>query len=242
MANKCMGVREDTGEKCQRSASRDSDFCFMHQSQEGNQRIQHLDDDVYYCPQDGEKLFYNPKKDYHRCKECRGFLFSAKKMDSVDSNYVRKFSQLNQIEHEEKCCSCLEEVDLSIHEIEYRYDASSSSYLTFWRYDVSRVWNCNNCGSAWFEGTGEVSRGHRHTGLHFWEVLLADQPGGPTWLEYQAILREKRLEFEAGKERKRAKMELKLCNHVDDSGEKCNKPKSQKSNHDWDFCYKHQPK
>ena len=84
MANKCMGVREDTGEKCQRSASRDSDFCFMHQSQEGDQRIQHLDDDVYYCPQDGEKLLYVPKKDYHRCKECRGFLCSAKKMDSVD--------------------------------------------------------------------------------------------------------------------------------------------------------------
>ena len=189
MAKKCLGIREDTGDQCQRSASRDSDFCFMHQSQEGNQRIQHLDDDVYYCPQDGEKLFYNPKKDYHRCKECRGFICSAKKMDSVDSNYVRKFSQLNQIEHEEKCCSCLEGADLSIHEIEYTYDASALRHITLWRYAVSRIWNCNNCGSAWFEGTGEVSRGHRHRVLHFWEVLLADQPGGPTWLEYQAILR-----------------------------------------------------
>ena len=74
------------------------------------------------------------------------------------------------------------------------------------------------------------------------EWLLADRRGSSTWLEYQAILREARFEFEVEKERKRAKLELKLCNHVDDSGEKCNKPKSQKSNHDWDFCYKHQPK
>ncbi len=240
MAKKCIGIREDSGDKCNRSASSGSHFCFMHQSQEGNQRIQYLDDDVYYCPQDGEKLLYNPKKDYHRCKECRGFLCSAKKMDSVDSNYVRKFSQLNQIEHEEKCCSCLEGADLSIHEIEYTYDASPLNHITLWRYAVSRIWNCNNCGSAWFEGMGRVNRGY--SGLRFWEMLLADQPGGPTWIEYQAILREERLEFEVEKERKRAKLELKLCNHVDDSGEKCNKPKSQKSNHDWDYCWKHQPK
>jgi len=73
------------------------------------------------------------------------------------------------------------------------------------------------------------------------EWLLADRRGSSTWLEYQAILREERLEFEVEKERKRATLRLKLCNHVDDSGEKCNKPKSQKSNHNWDFCWKHQP-
>ena len=74
------------------------------------------------------------------------------------------------------------------------------------------------------------------------EWLLADRRGSSTWLEYQAILREERLEFEVEKERKNAKLRLKLCNHMDDSGEECNKPKSQKSNHDWGFCWKHQPK
>ena len=237
MVKKCIGVREDTGGKCNSTASSDSDYCFMHQSQESNQRLQYLDEDVYYCPQDGEKLLYVPKKDWHRCKKCRGLLFSAKK---IGSDHVRKISQTNQIEHEEKCCSCLEGADLSIHEIEYRYDASSSTFLRSWRYEVSRIWNCNNCGAGWVEGNTKMVRGL--SGLHLLEWVLTEEIGGPTWLEYQAILREARFEFEVEKERKRAKLELKLCNHVDDSGEKCNKPKSQKSNHDWDFCYKHQPK
>ena len=236
MVKKCIGVREDTGGKCNRTASSDSDYCFMHQSQESNQRLQYLDEDVYYCPQDGEKLLYVPKRDYHRCKECRGLLCSAKMMGSDN---VRKISQTNQIEHEEKCCSCLEGADLSIHGVEYRYDASSSIWLTSWRYEVSRIWNCNNCGSVWVKNE---KKSRKMSGLHFLGWILAGDRGGSTWLEYQAILREKRLEFEVEKERKRGKLELKLCNHVDDSGEKCNKPKSQKSNHDWDFCYKHQPK
>ena len=103
MAKKCLGIREDTGDQCQRSASRDSDFCFMHQSQEGNQKVQHVDDDVYYCPHDGKKLLYDPKRDYHRCKKCRGSLFSGK---MISSDYARKISQSSQVQHEEKCCSC----------------------------------------------------------------------------------------------------------------------------------------
>jgi hypothetical protein len=236
MAKKCRGVREDTGDKCNRSASSDSDYCFMHQSQESNQRLQYLDEDVYYCPQDGEKLLYVPKKDCHRCKECRGLLFSAKK---IDSDHLRKISQTNQIEHEEKCCSCLEGADLSIHEVEYRYDASSSMWITSWRYEVSRIWNCNNCGSVWVEYNKNIQV---HGIGRYFDWILELKRGSSIWLEDQAILREKRLEFEVEKERKRAKLGLKLCNHVDDSGEKCNKPKSQKSNHDWDFCWKHQPK
>jgi len=235
MSKKCLGVREDTGDKCNRTASSDSDYCFMHQSQESNQRLQYLDEDVYYCPQDGEKLLYVPKKDCHRCKKCRGLLFSAKK---IVSDHVRKISQANQIEHEEKCCSCLEGADLSIHGVEYRYDASSSMLITSWRYGVSRIWNCNNCGSVWIENHKNIQGIGGH---YLLEWLLADRRGSSTWLEYQAILREERLEFEVEKERKNAKLRLKLCNHMDDSGEECNKPKSQKSNHDWDFCWKHQP-
>ena len=74
------------------------------------------------------------------------------------------------------------------------------------------------------------------------EWLLADRRGSATWLEYQAIVREERREFEVEKERKNAKLRLKLRNHMDDSGEECNKPKSQKANHYWGFCWKHQPK
>ena len=236
MAKKCRGVREDTGDKCNRSASSDSDYCFMHQSQESNQRLQYLDEDVYYCPQDGEKLLYVPKKDWHRCKKCRGLLFSAKK---IGSDHVRKISQTNQIEHEEKCCSCLEGANLSIHEVEYRYDASGSVWLTSWRYEVSRIWNCNNCGSVWVENNNNIQA---HGMGRYFEWILEREWWSSIWLEDQAILREKRLEFEVEKERKRAKLGPKLCNHVDDSGEKCNKPKSQKSNHDLDFCWKHQPK
>ena len=236
MSKKCLGVREDTGDKCNRSASNDSDFCFMHQSQESNQRLQYLDEDVYYCPQDGEKLLYVPKRDYHRCKECHGLLCSAKMMGS---DHIRKISQTNQIEHEEKCCSCLEGADLSIHEIEYRYDASTTVFLRSWRYEVSRIWNCNNCGSVWVKNE---KKSRKMSGLHFLGWILAGDRGGSTWLEYQAILREKRLEFEVEKERKRGKLELKLCNHVDDSGKECNISISQRSNHDRDFCWKHQPK
>ena len=62
MSKKCLGVREDTGDKCNRSASSDSDYCFMHQSQESNQRLQYLDEDVYYCPQDGESCSMSQKR------------------------------------------------------------------------------------------------------------------------------------------------------------------------------------
>ena len=64
-----------------------------------------------------------------------------------------------------------------------------------------------------------------------------------TWLDNQVKWREKTLEKEAQKELRLAKKRLKWCNHVDSSsGLQCRTYKSQKSIHDQDYCYKHQPK
>ena len=95
MAKKCLGIREDTGDRCQRSASRDSDFCFVHKSQEGDARIVYLEHDVYYCPDRiciskdahkpnhvGQQLLFVPDLGHYRCDRCGGVLLSAKDIDS----------------------------------------------------------------------------------------------------------------------------------------------------------------
>ena len=124
MANKCIGVKGNTGTPCNRSASSGSDFCYRHQSQEGDTAILHLDADVYHCPQDGTELVYAPKEGYHRCKSCKGVLLSAK---AIDSKYAEKISQLNEIgSHQEVCPSCAEGANLSIHEVEWKYQTKGA--------------------------------------------------------------------------------------------------------------------
>ena len=122
MAKKCLGIREDTGDQCQRSASRDSDFCFMHQSQEGNQKVQHVDDDVYYCPHDGNKLLYDVKRDYHRCKKCRGSLFSGK---MISSDYARKINPPNTVD----VCDIVKEKKLPYSDNTFNFVFSKSLSL-----------------------------------------------------------------------------------------------------------------
>ena len=61
MTKKCLGVREDTGDPCKRTASSGSDFCFAHRPQEGDEKVLNLQHDVYHCPDDGQKLWYVPK-------------------------------------------------------------------------------------------------------------------------------------------------------------------------------------
>ena len=235
-------MREDTAAKCNRSASSGSDFCFMHQSQEGNQKVQHLDDDVYYCPEGGEKLLYDPKRDYHRCKKCRGSLFSGK---MISSDYARKISQSSQVEHEEKCCSCLEGSDLSIHGIEATYIGGSRS--TFGdimalaagrKYSVVRVWLCNNCGSVWVEGTLLQKARLSFRGAEYLEWLFSDglnvnlsnlnpiadalvksamSDGNLNWFEQQEKWRDIRLGKKPEKERKTVEFATDV---VDESSEK----------------------
>ena len=77
MAKKCIGVREHTGHPCQRPASRGSDFCFACKQQEGNEKIINLQHDVYHCPDDGQKLWYVPKRKMHRCDMCGGVLLNG---------------------------------------------------------------------------------------------------------------------------------------------------------------------
>ena len=59
MAKKCIGMRVDTGDRCNRSASSGSDFCFAHRPQEGDQMILYVDEDVYHCPHDGQELLFS---------------------------------------------------------------------------------------------------------------------------------------------------------------------------------------
>ena len=249
MAEKCIGVREDTGDQCNRSASSGSDFCYMHQSQEADTTILHQGADVYHCPQDGTELLYVPKKGYHRCKSCKGVLLSAK---AIDPKYAEKISQLNEIgAHQEVCPSCAEGANLSIHEVEYTYIPLDELLLGSRRrnygteYEIANVWLCNNCGSLWVprldvpESISSYSTGLNHLfGYQFeWGLI-----GHSTWLDNQVKWREKRLEGEAAKEQRLELLRAKWCNHVDDQGEQCRKNKSQKSTHDPEYCYKHQPK
>ena len=238
MAEKCIGVREDTGDQCNRSASSGSDFCYMHQSQEGNERIAHLEHDAYHCPEDGQQLLYVPKKDYHRCKSCKGVLLSAK---AIGQEYAGKISQLNEIERKQEVCpSCVDSAwprasvhgagaNLSIHEVEYSYRGTGIGATTC--YEMANVWLCNNCGSLWVPGVNMGAFKSPTAGLNLLFGYEWGWIGHSTWLDNQVKMREKRLEKEA-----------KWCNHMDDQGEQCRKNKSQKSTHDPEYCYKHQPK
>ena len=148
MAEKCIGMREDTGGQCNRSASSGSDFCYMHQSQEDDPTILHRGADVYHCPQDGTELLKKYKKNYHRCKSCKGVLLSAK---GIEQKIVENISQLDEIEsHQEVCPSCAEGANLSIRVVEYSYQQGGGIGGTgigaTTRYEMANVWLCNNCG------------------------------------------------------------------------------------------------
>ena len=65
MVKKCIGIREDSGDKCNRSASSGSDFCYQHQSQKDDATILNMGADVYHCPQDGTELFRDYRNNYH---------------------------------------------------------------------------------------------------------------------------------------------------------------------------------
>ena len=262
MSEKCIGVKGDTGTPCNRSASSGSDFCYRHQSQEGDTAILHLDADVYHCPQDGTELHYAPKEGYHRCKGCKGALLSAK---AIDPKYAEKISRLNEIgSHQEVCPSCAEGANLSIHEVEWEYQTKGAGPFgnklgigSRTEYEIANVWLCNNCGSLWVPGLDAPGlRSSYGNGVSFLFGYLhpehwmgADRNTGrwnfwvghSTWLDNQVEMREKRLEAEAIKEQRLEIMRTKWCNHMDDQGEQCRKGKSNKSTDDPEYCYKHQP-
>ncbi len=240
-------MREDTGGQCNRSASSGSDFCYKHQSQEGDTTILHQGADVYHCPQDGTELLYVPKKGYHRCKSCKGVLLSAK---AIDPKYAEKISQLNEIgAHQEVCPSCAEGANLSIHEVEWTYQTKGHGPFgnklgigSRTEYEIANVWLCNNCGSLWVPGVKGGAFKSSTAGLNLLFGYGWGWIGHSTWLDNQVKWREKRLEGDAMNEQRLELLRAKWCNHMDDQGEQCRKNKSQKSTHDPEYCYKHQPK
>ncbi|MFL2493664.1 MAG: hypothetical protein ACJ0HH_02785 [Candidatus Thalassarchaeum sp.] len=246
MAKKCIGIREDSGDQCNRSASSGSDFCYKHQSQEDDATILHMGADVYHCPQDGMELFRDYKNNFHRCKSCKGVLLGAK---GIDQQVVENISHLDEIEsHQEVCPCCGEGANLSIRVVEYCYSKRKGLLQT---YGVSNIWFCDDCWSVWipyFRMPGaalnlrpvDVLLGYYQSRVLGYREVMGIS--GQKWPSYQMKLREERLEKEAMYERRLANQRAKWCNHVDDQGEQCSKNKSQKSTHDPEYCYKHQPK
>ena len=206
---------------------------------------------------------YAPKEGYHRCKSCKGVLLSAK---AIDSKYAEKISQLNEIgSHQEVCPGCAEGANLSIHEVEWKYQTKGAGPFgnrlgigSRTEYEIANVWLCNNCGSLWIPRLDVPGQRSSYSDgvlflfgyLHPKNWMGADRNTGrwnfwgghSTWLDNQVEMREKRLEAEAIKEQRLEIMRATWCIHVDDQGEQCSRNKSQKSTHDPEYCYKHQPK
>ena len=126
MSKKCLGVREDSGERCQRPASSGSDFCFVHKSQEGDARIAYLEHDVYYCPDricmsmdshkpnhDGQQLLFVPDDGSYRCERCGGVLLSAKDIDSEVLESILELPEVIEEGLSVECPTCSSDNDLS---------------------------------------------------------------------------------------------------------------------------------
>ena len=154
MAKKCMGLREDTGEPCNRSASGGSDFCFAHRSQEGDQRILDQRYDVYHCPDDGQKLnWLGPKKNRHRCDTCGGVLISGKEIDPVLLENILGLPEVAEEELVVECPTCSTDSDLSDGEsplsnfaVEWLFYVAKSKYHGVTYRGVSNVGHCKVCG------------------------------------------------------------------------------------------------
>ena len=178
MSKKCLGVREDSGERCQRPASSGSDFCFVHKSQEGDARIAYLEHDVYYCPDricmsmdshkpnhDGQQLLFVPDDGSYRCERCGGVLLSAKDIDSEVLESIMELPEVIEEGLSTECPTCSIDSDLSDGETAltnfavewYYYHTQTTPIGTMKVYQcgVSNVGHCTVCASTWFAGPGE---------------------------------------------------------------------------------------
>ncbi len=178
MSKKCLGVREDSGERCQRPASSGSDFCFVHKPQEGDARIAYLEHDVYYCPDricmsmdshkpnhDGQQLLFVPDLGHYRCDMCGGVLLSAKDIDSEVLESILELPEVIEEGLSVECPTCSSDNDLSDGETAltnfavewYYYHTQTTPIGTMKVYQcgVSNVGHCTVCASTWFAGPGE---------------------------------------------------------------------------------------
>ena len=235
MAKKCIGVREDIGEPCQRPASGDSDFCWLHKQQEGDMKILYLQDDVYHCPDDGQKLLYVPRRKEHACRMCQGVLQSAKAMDQVVLESILALPEVIEEGLAVECPTCSTDSDLSDGETPLSNFAAEwqltvgGKYTFSTYYGVSKIGHCKVCGSTWFPSPGERDALGKKVGwkaLSLWRNAMrsTDLFGK----QQQSSLREGR---------KRA--EAKKCQHVDSNGKRCTDLKVHKYG---DFCFRHRQK
>jgi len=163
MAKKCIGVREYTGHPCQRPASRGSDFCFACKQQEGNEKIINLQHDVYHCPDDGQKLWYVPKRKMHRCDMCGGVLLNGKEIDPVLLENILGLPEALDEGSVVECPTCIPdsgraegEVSFSNFTVEWQFFGQKElGYFDVTYHGVSNVGHCTVCASTWFAGPGE---------------------------------------------------------------------------------------
>ena len=249
MAKKCIGIREATGEPCKRPVSDGSDFCFAHKPQEGDARILNLQHDVYHCPDDGEKLWYLPKKGYHRCDTCGGVLMSEKEIGPAVLENILELPEAPDEGSVVGCPTCIpdsvlseDEVSLSNVTVEWAFYVSKSQYHGVTYHGVSNVGHCGVCGSTWFSGPGEHDALGKKIGKdrrELWRHL--DSRGDERFGEHsQSFFRDERVKQITAKEEKEEKQKEKQCKHVDSDGQRCNREKMQKKGAA--YCYKHRPK
>ena len=162
MSKKCVGVRDDTGGRCQRPASSGSDFCFMHKPQEGDARIAYLEHDVYHCPDDGQQLLFVPNEGSYRCDMCGGVLLSAKDIDSEVLESIMELPEVVEGGLRVECPSCSTDNDLSDGEtaltnfaVEWYFWIERGKLPDTYQCGVLNVGHCTVCGSTWFAGPGE---------------------------------------------------------------------------------------
>ena len=237
MAKKCMGVREDTGDPCNRSASGGSDFCFAHRPQEGNRRIIDQRYDVYHCPDDGQELkWLGTKKNRHRCDTCGGVLMSGKEIAPVLLENILELPEALDEGSVVECPTCIPDrglteggVFLSNFVVEWYFE--TGGHFPIIRRGLTNIGHCKECGSTWFSGPGEHDALGRKIPMYTKKEVWRNLDYRTTELfgeHVQSLLRDERVKRIIAKEEKEEKQKEQQCTHVDSNGQQCNREKMQK--------------
>ena len=254
MAKKCIGLREDTGHPCKRPASGGSEFCYQHQLQEGDQRILAALNDVYHCPDDGQKLYWQPKnfrepgRSRHRCDTCGGVLLTEKGIDPVGLENILQLPKALDEGSVVECPTCIPDkslteggVFLSNFVVEWYF--STQGHFPVVRRGLTNIGHCKECGSTWFSGPGEHDALGKKIPMYAKKEVWRNLNYRTTELfgeHAQSFLRDERVKRVIAKEEKEEKQKEKQCKHVDSNGQQCNSEKMQTKGAA--YCYKHRPK
>ena len=214
-------------------------------------KILYLQDDVYHCPDDGQKLLYVPRRKEHACRMCQGVLQSAKAMDQVVLESILALPEVIEEGLAVECPTCSTDSDLSDVKtplsnfaVEWLFHVAKSRYHSVTYRGVSNVGHCKVCGSTWFPGPGERDALGKKIGndrRHLWRDRLRPRQKFDYFSKQaQTMACEERMRLVARKAEERERKKEKLCQHVDSSGHQCTMKKMQKKGAA--YCYKHQPK